>query len=475
MYDAMKKLLIVIGLIISIESIGQNISKQLQDAYQMFEKDSQLSNAISSLYVIDAKTGEVVFDKNSRIGLATASTLKIITAATAYELLGKEFRYKTQIAYDGKIEKGVLNGNLFLIGSGDPTFGSWRYSSTKRDDVINEIVTQIRSKKIKRIDGKFYLDESRFSFQPLPAGWIWEDIGNYYGAGTWAINWNENQYNLILNPGKKVGDTTEIVKTDPEREEGAFELYNQITTGEKGSGDNGYIFLSPYSIFGFTEGTIPLQQNNFSISGSMNYPSIFLAKEIENSFAKNNIDLSKAVKVYAEKLINNRRWPIYKDPIFTHYSPSLDSIIYWFLKKSINLYGEALTKTFAYQKNGFGETGKGVEIIKNFWKEKGIAPTELNIVDGSGLSPLNRVTTHAQVMVLKYAKDQTWFNGYYDAFPEYNGMKMKSGTISDVKAFCGYQKSKDGNEYIFSFLVNNYNGSSSSLVQKMYKVLDELK
>ena len=60
--------------------------------------------------------------------------------------------------------------------------------------------------------------------------------------------------------------------------------------------------------------------------------------------------------------------------IYTHYSPSLDSIIYWFLKKSINLYGEALVKTFAYQKYGFGETGKGIEIVKNFWKGKGIAP-----------------------------------------------------------------------------------------------------
>ena len=101
--------------------------------------------------------------------------------------------------------------------------------------------------------------------------------------------------------------------------------------------------------------------------------------------------------------------------------------------------------------------------------------TEMNIVDGSGLSPLNRITTHAQVQVLQHAKKQSWFPGYYDAFPEYNGMKMKSGTINGVKAFCGYHKSKAGQEYIFSFIVNNYNGSSSALVQKMYKVLDELK
>ena len=162
-------------------------------------------------------------------------------------------------------------------------------------------------------------------------------------------------------------------------------------------------------------------------------------------------------------------------PLFSYSSPSLDSIIYWFLQKSINLYGEALIKTLAYERNGFGSTDSGVAIVKNFWKQKGLDDEELNIVDGSGLSPQNRVTTHAQVEILKYAKTKDWFPYFYEALPTYNGMKMKSGSISDVKGFCGYQKSADGNEYIFSFLVNNYNGRSSAVVNKMYKVLDILK
>jgi D-alanyl-D-alanine carboxypeptidase/D-alanyl-D-alanine-endopeptidase (penicillin-binding protein 4) len=156
-------------------------------------------------------------------------------------------------------------------------------------------------------------------------------------------------------------------------------------------------------------------------------------------------------------------------------SPSLDSVIYWFNKKSINLYGEALVKAFALNKGSKASTDSGVMILRNFWKDNGIHEDELNMRDGSGLSPLNRVTTHAQVKILQYAKTRPWFNYFYDALPEYHGMKMKSGTISDVKGFCGYHRSKDGKEYIFSFLVNNYSGRSSELVGKMYKVLDELK
>jgi D-alanyl-D-alanine carboxypeptidase/D-alanyl-D-alanine-endopeptidase (penicillin-binding protein 4) len=81
--------------------------------------------------VINAKKGEVVFDKNSQVGLAPASTQKIITAATAFELLGKDYRYKTELGHDGKIEKEVLRGNLYIVGSGDPTLGSWRFATTR--------------------------------------------------------------------------------------------------------------------------------------------------------------------------------------------------------------------------------------------------------------------------------------------------------------------------------------------------------
>jgi D-alanyl-D-alanine carboxypeptidase (penicillin-binding protein 4) len=147
-------------------------------------------------------------------------------------------------------------------------------------------------------------------------------------------------------------------------------------------------------------------------------------------------------------------------------SPPLDSIVYWFLKKSINLYGEALMKTFAAVQKKEATTANGLEELHDFWKPLGLSDAELNMVDGSGLSPANRVTTRSLVKVLQYAKSRDWFPGFYQSLPEYNGMKMKSGTIGNVKAFCGYHKSKAGQEYIFAIIVNNYNGSSSAIVQK---------
>ena len=97
------------------------------------------------------------------------------------------------------------------------------------------------------------------------------------------------------------------------------------------------------------------------------------------------------------------------------------------------------------------------------------------MLDGSGLSPQNRVTANAEVHALQYARSRPWFNSFYNALPVYNGMKMKSGTIGGAKAFAGYQKSADGNEYIFSIIINNYDGGVDSVVHKMFALLDVLK
>ncbi len=468
----MKKLqFVVLFQLLVFVCLSQNIAQSLANAYQRFEADSQLRHAMSSLYVINAKTGEVVFDKNSQTGLAPASTQKIITAATAFELLGLGYSYKTFFYLDGSVKKDTLKGNLVIKGSGDPTLGSPRYAGRK--SVLETIVKIMALQKIKVITGDIIIDETAFDTNTLPDGWIWQDIGNYYGAGASALNWNENQYDLVLKPGNKENDDVEIIKTEPELQ--VYSLINELKTGPPKSGDNGYIYIAPYTVNGFVRGTVPAGNATFSISGSFPMPALQFLKEVESKFTESGVKLKGKARTSLEYKANRQQFKYSPNAFNFIISPPLDSIIYWFLQKSINLYGEALVKTFAYEKQGLGSTDSGVVIVKDFWKQKGIDEEELNIIDGSGLSPQNRVTTHAQVEILKYAKTRDWFPYFYSALPTYNGIKMKSGSIRDVKGYCGYQKGSDGNEYIFSFLVNNYNGSSSSVVNKMYRVLDVLK
>lgn len=457
--------LITICTLVHTLAWSQSVTDKLKSAFKSFEDDPQLQNAIASLYVVDANTGQVVFDKNGRVGLAPASTLKVITSVSAYELLGVNFRYETKFAYLKNKEKNAL----LIFPGGDPTFGSWRWPETKETIVLKEL-----SKAIQNLGAKSYSEvliaNEGWNEETIPDGWIWQDIGNYYGAGAAKLNWRENQYDVHLRSGKNIGDLVTVVKTVPRLYD--FSLHSELTSAAAGTGDNAYIYFPLNAAAGTIRGTIPVNENNFRISGAM--PSAF------QQFVSTLADTLKHAGIklpYAAEEQQRLDFPGNSYTFFhTVTSPPLDSIIYWFNKKSINLYGEALLKTMAFKHKGRGSTNKGVDLLRNFWKQKGgIAETELSIVDGSGLSPLNRVTTHAQVSVLQHARTQKWFNGFYTALPLYNGMKMKSGTIRGVKGYCGYHRSKNGKEYIFSFLVNNYNGSSSALVQKMYKVLNELK
>lgn len=463
----MKKVVLFLALFSACKFLpAQTISERLHTSFQRFMSDSQLKHAAASLYVIDAKTGQPVFDVNSQMGLAPASTQKIITSVTAFELLGKDYRYKTTV---GLVTEHGFTQTICIRPSGDPTLGSSRYAGTKAAAILESCYARLVQHGYKAGGLSFLIDSSGFDTNTIPDGWIWQDIGNYYGAGSGAMNWRENQFDIALKSGDEPGMKTTVISFNDSKEF-LTAFVNEVKTAAKGTGDNAYIYL-PLSNGDYRiRGTIPAGEADFKISGAVYNGAEYMVSDFGKLIAQKNKNILSSRTMYVYGNI-----PDTVRNVYTHYSPSLDSIIYWFNKKSINLYGEALLKTMAMEKQGYASTDSGVALLRRFWKEKGLDPEELNIYDGSGLSPLNRVTTHAQVEILKYAKGRNWFPSFFEALPEYNGMKMKSGTISDVKGYCGYHKAKDGREYIFSFLINNYSGKTAPVVSKMFRVLDELK
>ncbi|MCH5600747.1 D-alanyl-D-alanine carboxypeptidase/D-alanyl-D-alanine endopeptidase [Niabella ginsengisoli] len=427
-----------------------------------FNNDEQLKFASAGFYVIDAATGKTVFEQNAFTGLAPASTEKVVTAATALDVLGKDFTYETKF--------GIVNtGNgksLYIQASGDPTLGSWRWDETKEEVILQAIKSAIKAKGITKLESIIINTKDWIKDDGLPARWTWEDIGQYYGAGSQGLNWRENQFDLIVKSGSSIGSEVTILRTKPYLYD--YKIISEAKAAGKETGDESALYYpSKGNNYSVLKGTIPAGKSEFVISGSIYDPA--------RQFAKTIINELKGVAAIKEDIVitgttyNNAEW------LYTHTSPTLSKIVYWFLRKSVNLYGEAFLRTVAFKLKGEATTEKGVEALQEFWKEKGVDPEELHLYDGSGLSPQNRITPHAEVSVLNYAKSQTWFPDFYEALPLYNDMKMKSGTINRVKGFTGYQKSKSGKEYIFSMLINNYNGSQYSLIRKMYKVLDILK
>lgn len=464
----MKNLFLLFISFYSIQLHAQDVKSKFNNAYKKFAADKVFRHASISLLVINNSTGKTVTGINPETGLAPASCQKVITASASFELLGHNYTYKTTLGYTGKIVNGVLNGNIIIKGSGDPTLGSWRYSATAENSIISEFKKAISLEGINEITGHVYADESAWKGEVIPDGWIWQDIGNYYGAGARALNWRENQYDLFLKSGNKIGDTVQYVNTNPSFVYG-LNCKVAATSAEKGSGDHSYIYIPENNKYSYVRGTIPVDENHFSISGAMPHPATQLAITLEAALKK--LPFANVAENYPE--IRSGRDSV--NIFYTHQSPQLDSIIYWFLQRSINLYGEALLKTIACQFTNVGATDSGVNIIKNFWSKKGIDPSSMNIIDGSGLSPANRVTTTTLVSVMQYAKKQDWFPAFYKALPEINGIKMKSGSISDVLSYTGFIKSKKDIEYTFSFIINNYDGNGNDVRKKMWALLDVLK
>lgn len=453
-------------LVYSVTGVAQTLEDRLAKAAEKFLSDPQMKHGIVGLQIVKSATGEKVFELNAQTGLAPASCQKTITSAAAMEMLGSGYQYQTVAGYSGTIVKGVLKGDLYISGTGDPSLGSWRYDATKEEKQLDALVDMIQKAGIKKIEGNLIGLTGNWEEETLPGGWIWDDIGNYYGAGTAALNWHENQYDLILRSGQQLGDTVTIVSTKPYLY--GITLHSRLTAAAKGTGDNAYIYLPPYATHGYVRGTIPVAENAFIIAGSIPDPAQQFLYTLNRKL--------DSVKISPKQWMGSTDKNIPSlQSLGTVQSPTLDSLNYWFMKKSINLYGEAFLKTIAYEKTGLGSTDKGVSLLKQFWKERGIESSALHMMDGSGLSPQNRVTTDALVKVLQYARTRPWFSYYYDALPVFNQMKLKSGTIGGAKSFAGYHTAKDGTTYTVAMMVNNYDGSAGEMVKKMYQLLDELK
>ena len=165
------------------------ISQGLNDAIQAFTNDASLKYGTSSVTVIDVESGKMIAGHNSKMGLTPASSMKVITTAAALHYLGRDFKFKTELQYDGNIDaEGTLNGNLYIKGFGDPTLGSHQFKSAEiLDVVIGKFVKAIQSAGIKKINGTIVGDASYFGTLVDGRKWLWEDIGNYYGAGAFGL------------------------------------------------------------------------------------------------------------------------------------------------------------------------------------------------------------------------------------------------------------------------------------------------
>ncbi|WP_313503319.1 D-alanyl-D-alanine carboxypeptidase/D-alanyl-D-alanine endopeptidase [Kaistella carnis] len=457
----MKKLIPFI-LLFSQLYFAQNVAQSLETATKKLLSSSPAYSANVSIYVAD-ENGNFVYENNGNKGLSTASTQKIFTAAAALETLGKDFQYVTTVNFSGTLSGGNLNGDLFITSTGDPTLGSWRYEGYNPENFKQKLIKSLKDKGISSISGDLIIDDLYFDFQTVPGGWPWNDLGNYYGAGVWGVNWRENQFDLRMANGdiKKSNIDLPNVK-----------WVNEVKTG--GSSDQSLIFTAPHSDVALVNGTLPSKA--ITVSGATPNPPLTLGEEIKIWLKEAGIEFKGKITATSQQKIEGQKISFApKNNLLMEYkSPTLDKIVFWFMRKSVNLYGETLVKTLGKEKKNEGSFDAGISYLKEFWKSKGINAAMINFADGSGLSPQNYVSARAEVQSLLWSQKQPWFKEFFEGFPtQANGMKMKSGTMKDTKSFAGYHTAKNGKKYVFAIIINNYQGGNIS--NALFEVLNELK
>ena len=461
----MKKQLIIPFLLFAI------VSLKAQNPVSQFLNNDLLKNANVSLLIIDSNSGKTVYEHHSNHSITPASTLKVITTATALELLGSDFRFTTELLTDGEITtNGQLNGNLYIRGTGDPTLGSKHLGNP---DFLNEWTDALTKAGIKQINGKILPDTDFFDTEGINPYWIWEDMGNYYAPGIYGISYLDNTYELVFQSGA-VGTTPQIIDVIPPIPNLVFDNHLKSTTIKR---DSAYIYGAPRSNHRSIYGAIPANRSRFVVKGDIPNPDLLLAAHFTEKLQEKGIWITNASQNKKDKMTVRH----------THFSPPLREIITEINVRSNNHYAEQLFRYLGANNNGISTSNAAIQRIKSFWQQKGLPVEQLFIKDGCGLSPVNAVSSKFFVDVLNYmSKNSTNADVFKASLPVagVNGtvsgllkntslqgkVRAKSGSIAHVRAYAGYIDT-NGKNYVFAILVNNANGTSSQVVKNMEKLL----
>ncbi len=468
----LKTMYVIIAFCFYFQAVAQN---NIQTIFNELKNHPDLKNASISFYAYNMDDNKELININGDLALIPASTLKLITTATALEILGKDYTFQTKIAYSGTVENGILNGNIYIIGGGDPALGSHRYSSFY-GDFLEQWKSSIQSMGIDSINGQIIGDASIFDNE-IPPTWIWQDLGNYFGAGANGLSIYENFYYLHLS------STNGVSITDIQPKIPQLKIENYLNAGSTHR-DLSYIYGGPYQYNRYISGEIPNNKNRFTVKGSIPDPAFLCAYQLDSLLKINGVNIClppTTLRLSPQKVAH----PLTE--ITSTQSPSLASIISQTNLYSINLYAEHLLNHVGLKIKNKGGFDAGIEAIIEFWKSKGIDMDGMNLHDGSGLSRFNTLTTKQLSAILQYMAKST----NHDVFEQSLAVAGKTGTLrsmaqntsaegkiigksgymTNVRSYAGYIKTKSNKKAVFAIIVNNYNCTAFEMKKILEKVL----
>lgn len=436
-----------------------------QELVDRFVSHKDFLTASIGISVSEIRTGETIASHNEQKSLIPASTLKILSSYAALHAAGKDYRFSTEfLVRSTGITDSTLWGDVVVAGKGDPSFlSSLLPDNANLSSLTDTLVQLLLAKGIRTVKGSIRVNSSYIRDVPENPEWLWYDLGNYYGSGYFGFNANENSAQLTLKIPEGPNEICEITEVVPSC---LWENYcSEAVTVETGP-------FVPLYLLGTSSHRI------YTVQGRLQYgkeKTISLAAAVPNPSETFECILRDALSekgIQIQDSLLPGGFPG-DEMIYLHQSQPLDKLVRRALGRSVNLYAESFLHLAGKVWNGDPDREMALEQMRKFYLGKSGQKSGVRILDGSGLSPKNRMTARVMTEILNDIASDKKRKYFIQLLPDVSQsgplvsrlskkprmkekFRMKSGSMEGVRAYAGYMMDGTNPKYSISIMINNY-------------------
>jgi serine-type D-Ala-D-Ala carboxypeptidase/endopeptidase (penicillin-binding protein 4) len=469
------KSLAVLGLLATQSAcagIGGGVRGVDRTALETAIDTSPVDQVHFGVMAVDARTGRLLYSRNAHRKFVPASNQKILVTATALSLLGADFRYETEVWATGSVMESMLDGDLVVLASGDPTMSRRFWDSGEA--ALAAIADSLHRRGLRQVTGSVFVDVSRWDSTSVGPTWEVEDLRFAYGSTGGAFAVDEGEIQVVVSAGPAVGSPASV-QWAPRGT--ADYLTSRILTVPPDSSsrirpsylpESRRLVLDGWAEMGTVDTTSfairdPVRQATAALGLALRQRGITIEGTAQVAWSDSMRVGRGCLSGLVPECPNAGR-------IFTMTSPPLADISAQILERSQNWMTEQLIRTLGDERGEQGSWSEGVDVIRDFLTEEvGVDSLDVAPRDGSGLSAYNLVTPRALIGILSYMKNGPNWDTFRDALAspgeedstlerrlvDLEGrLFAKTGTISNVNSLSGYLVREDGSEVIFSVLSN---------------------
>ena len=436
----------------------------------------EFRTALWGVLIVDPEAHDTLYAHNAAKLFIPASNQKIVSSSVMLEQLGPEFRFRTTLAAQGAITNGTLNGDLAVIGRGDPTMSD-RMMKGDAMTPLRGIADSLWQRGIRRITGNVVAVGDAFPGPIAGSGWGWDALNGASFAGVDELLFNEGLSTFRVRPGTNVGDPA-VVETRPSR---TFPVVRVVATtiardtsaaptasgvgrgGRGGTGTRVSAYHDTVTSAVIVRGQIAIG-DSATITIPQHDPNTAFVAALTEALAERGITVDRQAATWSQEA--------HADSLFTVLSVPLKEIMPAIMKPSQNQIAEVFLRALGLERAGVGTADSGRRVVERQFAAWKIPSDAFVVRDGSGLSRSDLISPEAIVSILEVMRRSPNFTVFYESLPiagvdgtirtrmrdtpAQGNLRAKTGTLSMVRSLSGYVRTADGRLLEFSVLCNNW-------------------